>query len=334
LGFCYSLSSRPRHGRSRSSTSRPPCPSSDTRRHSLRSSRISQPSSTMSDEKRGTLPPIVRNLDGKFHVKTVERRESDPPSLETPSFDFGFPGKTMAASTTSFDSLNKDLPALPPRLDASRSHSPVMDKLNHAGRTLRKFAKFIGPGFMVAVAYIDPGNYATDAAAGAESQFGLLFMVLLSNLIAIFFQTLCIKMGSVTGGTLAQVCRDNMPKWMTWSLYVISEAAIIATDVAEVRSLHFDPGFLIGPTGPISLHHSHRAACISSLLTSTGYRHRHCNQPALQDQSNRLRRSHDPGRLLRAALLPTLRPIQIPAALRILHRRSRHHRRHQFLYRT
>lgn len=94
--------------------------------------------------------------------------------------------------------------------------------------------KFIGPGFMVAAAYIDPGNYATDAAAGAEGRFGLLFMVLLSTLIAIFFQTLCIKLGSVTGGTLAQVCRENMPKSLYITLWVISELAIIATDVAEV----------------------------------------------------------------------------------------------------
>ncbi|KAF2663300.1 natural resistance-associated macrophage protein [Microthyrium microscopicum] len=107
-------------------------------------------------------------------------------------------------------------------------------KLAHAGRTIKKFGKFIGPGFMVAVAYIDPGNYATDIAAGADSKFSLLFMVLLSNLIAIFFQTLCIKMGSVTGGSLGDNCREHLPKWMFISLYIISEIAIIATDFAEV----------------------------------------------------------------------------------------------------
>jgi Mn2+/Fe2+ NRAMP family transporter len=107
-------------------------------------------------------------------------------------------------------------------------------KLMEGRRVMMKFLKFIGPGFMVAVAYIDPGNYATDAAAGAESRFGLLFMVLLSNLIAIFFQILCIKLGSVSGGTLAENCREYMPRWMYLIMYIISEAAIIATDLAEV----------------------------------------------------------------------------------------------------
>ena len=66
--------------------------------------------------------------------------------------------------------------------DVSRPKT-AKDHLSKAGRTLKKFGKFIGPGFMVAVAYIDPGNYATDVAAGAETQFKLLFMVLLSNVI-------------------------------------------------------------------------------------------------------------------------------------------------------
>jgi hypothetical protein len=110
------------------------------------------------------------------------------------------------------------------------------EEIAHAVQTLKKFAKFIGPGFMVAVAYIDPGNYATDIAAGADTRFSLLFMVLLSNLIAIFFQTLCIKMGSVTGGSLGDNCREHLPRWMFIGLYVISEIAIIATDVAEVSS--------------------------------------------------------------------------------------------------
>lgn len=101
-------------------------------------------------------------------------------------------------------------------------------------RPIVKFASFIGPGFLIAVAYIDPGNYATDAAAGAESKYALLFVVLMSNLFAVFLQSLCIKLGSVTGLNLAENCRAHLPKWLNIILYILSEAAIIATDIAEV----------------------------------------------------------------------------------------------------
>ncbi|KAK4864842.1 hypothetical protein LT330_001465 [Penicillium expansum] len=101
-------------------------------------------------------------------------------------------------------------------------------------RTLVKFSRFIGPGFLIAVAYIDPGNYATDVAAGADFKYALLFIVLLSNLFAILLQSLCIKLGSVTGLNLAENCREHLPKWLVICLYILAEAAIIATDIAEV----------------------------------------------------------------------------------------------------
>ncbi|KAJ8064777.1 hypothetical protein OCU04_007087 [Sclerotinia nivalis] len=97
-----------------------------------------------------------------------------------------------------------------------------------------KFAKFVGPGFMVAVAYIDPGNYATDVAAGATYRFRLLFIVLMSNVFAIFLQSLCIKLGTVSGLNLAEACRAFLPKWLNIGLYILAEGAIIATDIAEV----------------------------------------------------------------------------------------------------
>lgn len=99
---------------------------------------------------------------------------------------------------------------------------------------LVKYVKFIGPGFMVAVAYIDPGNYATDVAAGATFEYKLLFMILVSNLFAIFLQSLCVKLGSVTGMDLAQNCKAHCPPWLNYTLYCFAEAAIIATDIAEV----------------------------------------------------------------------------------------------------
>jgi metal iron transporter len=99
-----------------------------------------------------------------------------------------------------------------------------------------KFPKFVGPGFLVSVAYIDPGNYATDVAAGASFRYQLLFVVLLSNLIAVFLQSLCVKLGTVTGMDLAQNCKAHLPWYLNYFFYFFAEAAIIATDIAEVST--------------------------------------------------------------------------------------------------
>lgn len=109
-----------------------------------------------------------------------------------------------------------------------------MGILMSVAHVLKKYSKFVGPGFMVAVAYIDPGNYSTDVAAGATFRFRLLFIILMSNLFAIFLQSLCIKLGTVTGLNLAEHCRAHLPKWLNLTLYVFAESAIIATDIAEV----------------------------------------------------------------------------------------------------
>lgn len=113
--------------------------------------------------------------------------------------------------------------------------------LQRFGQILIKFGKFIGPGFMVAVAYIDPGNYSTDVAAGAATRFKLLFIVLMSNVFAILLQSLAVRLGTVTGLNLAESCRAHLPRWLNILLYLLGETAIIATDIAEVlllRALH------------------------------------------------------------------------------------------------
>ena len=89
---------------------------------------------------------------------------------------------------------------------------------------------------MIAVSYIDPGNYSTDVAAGADFKYALLFVVLLSNLFAIFLQSLCVKLGSVTGRNLPEMCREHFPRWVVYILYFFSEVAIIATDISEVTA--------------------------------------------------------------------------------------------------
>ncbi|KAF2258155.1 natural resistance-associated macrophage protein [Lojkania enalia] len=117
---------------------------------------------------------------------------------------------------------------------ANDGASGLRVRVGRAAKVVVKYSKFIGPGFMVAVAYIDPGNYATDVSAGAAYRFKLLFIVLMSNIFAIFLQSLCIKLGSVTGMNLAENCKANLPSWLNYVLYFFAESAIIATDIAEV----------------------------------------------------------------------------------------------------
>jgi metal iron transporter len=124
-------------------------------------------------------------------------------------------------------------------------------RLRGTWKEIVKFSKFVGPGFLVAVAYIDPGNYSTDVAAGATYKFRLLFIVLLSNLFAIFLQSLCVKLGSVTGLNLAENCKAHLPGWLNIVLYLFAEAAIIATDIAEVGITHTDLTLML--TGSRSL---------------------------------------------------------------------------------
>ncbi len=98
----------------------------------------------------------------------------------------------------------------------------------------RKLLAFSGPGFLVAVGYMDPGNWATDLAGGAQFGYRLLWVILLSNFIAMLLQHLCIKLGVVSNRDLAQACRDHFSKPINFMLWVLCELAIAACDLAEV----------------------------------------------------------------------------------------------------
>src|SRR5437762_5177650 len=98
----------------------------------------------------------------------------------------------------------------------------------------RKMLAFSGPGYLVAVGYMDPGNWATDLAGGSAFGYTLLSVVLLSNLMAILLQSLCAKLGIVTGRDLAQACRDHYSRPVSFSLWLLCEIAICACDLAEV----------------------------------------------------------------------------------------------------
>jgi manganese transport protein len=102
------------------------------------------------------------------------------------------------------------------------------------GSVFKKFLAFAGPGYLVAVGYMDPGNWATDIAGGSMFGYALLSVILLSNLMAVLLQTLASKLGIVTGRDLAQACRDHYSKPVSMGLWVLCELAIAACDLAEV----------------------------------------------------------------------------------------------------
>src|SRR6202030_1771958 len=92
---------------------------------------------------------------------------------------------------------------------------------------------FAGPAIVASIAYMDPGNFATNIQAGAGYGYGLLWVVLLANLIAMLFQALSARLGIVTGRNLAELCRDQFPKPVVRAMWIVSEVAAMATDLAE-----------------------------------------------------------------------------------------------------
>ena len=120
---------------------------------------------------------------------------------------------------------------------------PELPSLSEVHRTLvvpssasflRKLLAFAGPGFLVAVGYMDPGNWATDLAGGSKYNFTLLSVIMLSNLMAILLQALSVKLGVASGRDLAQACRDHFSRPVSFALWLVCELAIAACDLAEV----------------------------------------------------------------------------------------------------
>jgi manganese transport protein len=140
----------------------------------------------------------------------LERAEKEP--LEQPS---PHPGWRRARTTPSLVEVYRSVPVA-------------------ANGWWRKVLAFAGPGYLVAVGYMDPGNWATDLAGGAQFGYTLLSVILLSNLMAILLQGLASKLGIVTGRDLAQACRDHYSKPVAFVLWVACEIAIAACDLAEV----------------------------------------------------------------------------------------------------
>jgi manganese transport protein len=133
----------------------------------------------------------------------------------------------------------------------ARGEASLMDVFRtvpvvRSGGWLRRAMAFMGPGFLVSVGYMDPGNWATAIAGGARFGYGLLFVAMLSNIMAIILQSLCARLAIASGRDLAQACRDAYPGPVALVLWLFAEIAIISTDVAEVVGTAIGLNLLFG----------------------------------------------------------------------------------------
>src|ERR1700754_4608762 len=124
-------------------------------------------------------------------------------------------------------------------------HNATVDTTNRSTWWRRLFA-FVGPAYLVSVGYMDPGNWATDLAGGSKYGYTLIWVLLMSNLMALLLQSLSARLGIVRGRDLAQANRETYPKQINFILYILAEIAIAATDLAEVLGMAIGLHLLTG----------------------------------------------------------------------------------------
>src|SRR5882757_1336956 len=117
-------------------------------------------------------------------------------------------------------------------------------RMTSTAATLRRMLSFVGPGFMVAVGYMDPGNWATSLSAGSEFGYSLLSVILLSNMMAMLLQAAAVRLGIASGLDLAQSCRRHFSPRVNLALWLLCEVAIVACNVAEVLGMACGLGML------------------------------------------------------------------------------------------
>ncbi|WP_176073542.1 Nramp family divalent metal transporter [Brucella intermedia] len=147
---------------------------------------------------------------------------------------------SSGAGEVTFEGWRRD------RGEASMSDVHRSIRVNRSGSKFRRALSFFGPGYLVAVGYMDPGNWATSLAGGSRFGYTLLSVVLLSNLMAVLLQALCTRLAVATGRDLAQACRDAYPRFLAWPLWFLAELAICATDLAEVIGTAIGLNLLFG----------------------------------------------------------------------------------------
>ncbi|MED3563836.1 Nramp family divalent metal transporter [Bacillus xiapuensis] len=119
------------------------------------------------------------------------------------------------------------------RAAENRTVSAARDAINGKVKGIRALLPFLGPAFIASIAYVDPGNFATNIQSGASFGYKMLWVIVLANLMAMLLQNMSAKLGIATGRSLPEVCRDHMPKWLTYIMWIVSELAAMATDLAE-----------------------------------------------------------------------------------------------------
>src|ERR671937_789018 len=125
-------------------------------------------------------------------------------------------------------------------------HLAGRDAINGRTRGVRALLPFLGPAFIASIAYVDPGNFATNISAGAQFGYALLWVILLANLMAMLIQGLAAKLGIATGMDLAELCRARFPTWVCYFLWVSQEITAMATDLAEFLGASIGINLLTG----------------------------------------------------------------------------------------
>ncbi len=148
--------------------------------------------------------------------------------------------------------LEAAAPESEPQVAAAEADAPPVERLESpleqliARGRVRAMLTMLGPAFVAAVAYVDPGNFATNIQAGARYGYLLLWVVLLANLMAMLVQYLSAKLGIATDHNLPEVCRQRFPRWVSWSLWLQAEIMAMATDVAEFLGAAIGLNLLFG----------------------------------------------------------------------------------------
>src|SRR5512141_1856664 len=127
----------------------------------------------------------------------------------------------------------------------SRSAHDVLSGRSKKG-VFARLLPFLGPAFIASVAYMDPGNFATNIQGGAKFGYTLLWVIVASNLMAMLIQSLSAKLGIASGLNLAEQCRNNFPRPVVWGMWVISELVAMATDLAEFLGAALGLNLLFG----------------------------------------------------------------------------------------
>lgn len=138
-------------------------------------------------------------------------------------------------------------------MKTEQENYPSLSEVHHSvdttrfqGKGWRKLLAFFGPAYLVSVGYMDPGNWATDLAGGSQFGYTLIWVLLMSNLMALLLQSLSARLGIVRGRDLAQANRETYPKYINYALYVLAEIAIAATDLAEILGMAIGIQLLTG----------------------------------------------------------------------------------------